>query len=293
LSLGTLIYLGVVVAAGLFAVTRVLLLLSSSASRRKQHLQGKRWLDAIRTDSPVEDPVATARVRGLANIEHSTTVNRRVAVPAILLLTAVLAAIPFIDRVPAAILSVVVGAVTVFVGFAARPIVENAFAGLVIAYSRNFNIGDTVLIEDDRYGTVEDITVTHTTIRLWDWRRYVIPNHLMMQKPVFNYSLHDTYQWAYVELWVAYGTDLELVRELAIDAAQASKHFADHEDPTFWIMEMGEHGIQCWIAAWADTASSAWALKCEIRRHLLAAFTKHGIAPHTYRLDMLDKPAAA
>lgn len=285
LSLGGAIYLVAVVAVGTLLLLRVLLLLGRTDSRRRERLEEKRWLDAVKMESPVEDPVARALEQGLETIDRNTTIARQAVVPVIVLFTGALAAIPFLDRVPAAILSVVVGAVTVVAGLAARPVIENAFAGLVIAFSKLINIGDTVML-GDLYGTVEDITVTHTTIRVWDWRRYVIANNKMMQSAVINYSLHDRYQWAHVEFFIGYDADLSLVRELATEAPKTSQYFADYESPAFWVMEMAERGIRCWVAAWAESPSSAWMLKCDMRESLLHAFKEHGITAHTYRVDV-------
>jgi small-conductance mechanosensitive channel len=169
-------------------------------------------------------------------------------------------------------------------------VIENAFAGLAIAFSRLINIGDTVLL-GERYGTVEDISVTHTTIRLWDWRRCVIPNSKMLQSEVINYSLHDRFQWAYVEFWVNYDADLKKVAELAAEACKASAHFAPYEPPVFWVMDLAERGICCWIAAWADSPSSAWVLKCDMRATLVRAFAEHGICPHTYHVEAAARGA--
>lgn len=285
LSPGVVLYLAVVTGAGVLLMVRVLFLLRATDRRRRTRLESKRWLDAVRMASPVNDPVAHALDRGLESIDRNTTIARRAVVPLILVLTGALAALPFLDRVPAAILSVLVGAVTVLAGFAARPVIENAFAGLIIAFSRLINIGDTVMV-DDHYGTVEDITITHTTIRVWDWRRYVVPNSKMIQNSVINYSLHDRFQWAYVEFWVGYDADIQKVRQLAVEAPTSSAHFADYDPPAFWVMEMAERGIRCWVAAWADSPSAAWMLKCDMRESMLTAFKEHGIEAHAYRVDV-------
>lgn len=284
-SLGAAIYVASVVTIGGLLIVRTAIWLRSAEKRRRERVEEKQWFEAVLTDTPLDDPVGEARARGLVNIEGNTTVTRRVLVPTLVVGTIVLAALPFLGQIPAALISVVAAIVTVVVGVAARPVVENAFAGLAIAWSRQVNIGDTVLV-DDFYGTVEDITVTHTTVRLWDWRRYVVPNAKMMNSSLVNYSLHDRFQWAHVEFWVGPEVDLDVVEELAVTAPESSAYFAaEHEPPRFWVMELGQHGNRCWIAAWANTPSEAWSLKCDIRTALSAAFRREGISVHGFRLD--------
>lgn len=284
-SLGTAIYVVAVLAIGGLLMVRAALWLRLLERRRRERVNAKEWFEAVLTDTPLDDPVGEARARGLDNIEGNTTVTRRVLIPTLAVGTMVLAVLPFLGQIPAALISVVAAIATVVVGVAARPVVENAFAGLAIAWSRQVNLGDTVLV-DDFYGTVEDITVTHTTVRLWDWRRYVVPNAKMMNSSLVNYSLHDRYQWAYVEFWVGPEVDLEKVEELAVAAPERSAFFAkDYEPPRFWVMELGQHGNRCWVAAWANTPSEAWSLKCDIRTALSAAFQREGISVHGFRLD--------
>ncbi|MEC8496226.1 MAG: pyridoxine 5'-phosphate synthase, partial [Planctomycetota bacterium] len=119
-----------------------------------------------------------------------------------------------------------------------------------------------------------------SVIRIWDWRRYVIPNSQLLQQDFINYSLTDSYQWAYVEFWVSYEADLSLVEKLASDATAASGAFVDYEPPSFWVMEMGKDGIRCWVAGWTDNASDAWALTHDVRTKLAMALHAHGITCH-------------
>ena len=231
-SPGAAIYVAAVWAIGGLLIAKTAIWLRSAERRRRERVEEKEWFEAVLTDTPLDDPVAEARARGLVNIEGNTTVTRRVLIPTLVVATVVLAVLPFLGQIPAALISIVAAIATVVVGVAARPVVESAFAGLAIAWSRQVNIGDTVLV-DDFYGTVEDITVTHTTVRLWDWRRYVVPNAKMMNSSLVNYSLHDRFQWAYVEFWVGPEVDLEVVEELAVMAPERSARTAFGSMPAY------------------------------------------------------------
>ena len=196
---------------------------------------------------------------------------------------------PLLDKIPAALISFLFGTVTVMVGIAARPFIENVIAGVVLAFTQPLRIGDTVLI-DDKWGKVEDISLTYSIIQIWDWRRYVIPNSQLLSKDFINYSLIDTYQWAYVEFWVSYEADLEQVKKLAMEATAASPAFVDYEDPSFWVMGMGKDGIRCWIAGWTDTPADGWALTHDIRTTLSMSLHRHGITCHSFNHKIQREP---
>ncbi|MCB9851569.1 MAG: mechanosensitive ion channel [Phycisphaerales bacterium] len=251
---------------------------------RHDRLEKLRQFDAVRTSSPLDDPNEQARKQALLNVETRFTLFRATLVPVILLLTISIVALPLLQQLPGTMLSLVVAAVGVIVGIAARPMLENFVAGVVISFSRPFRIGDTVTI-DNEFGTIEDITVSHTIVKVWDWRRLMIPNSQMISKQFVNYSIIDRYQWKYVEFWVAPDSDLKVVEEIAKSAAKSSPSYANYEEPRFWVMEMGKEGLRCWLAAWADTPSAAWQLSHDIRTRLVADLRDRGVKTHVHRLE--------
>lgn len=257
---------------------------------RKAGLRKRSLLDAVRSGTPLMDPLAIAQERGLDSIDKNATIVRRLIVPMIVVATGMLAAIPLLSSVPATIVSAVVAVIAVILGMAARPLIENAMSGLVISYSKLVNLGDTVRVEDV-YGTIEDITITHTTIKAWDWRRYIVPNSKMIQHSFFNYSVIDKYEWAYVDFWVSYEDDFELVDKIACDVPKQSKYFAAHDAPQVWVMELAPEGMRCWLAAWANTPSEAWYLRNDMRTGLVRELRKHGIRTHLRRHEVAKTPA--
>jgi len=271
-----LVYLTVVLSLGAFALIRTLLYLGRTRRVRLDGVQERRRFEAVRTDSPLEDPKAVAMERGIESIEKHFSVLRRMLVPLILFLTFLLAAPALLADTSATTASMLGAVVAVILGMALRPLLENAVAGLVVSSSRLVRIGDTVRI-DDWYGTIEDITTTHTTIKIWDWRRYLVPNSRMLQSSFFNYSLFDTYQWAYVEFWVAPEVDLDVVREIAVAAPAKSSHFSGSEPPKFWVIRAEKDAICCWVAAWARTPSEAWSLTNDVRTEVLRELRRREI----------------
>ncbi|MFW5924832.1 MAG: mechanosensitive ion channel family protein [Myxococcota bacterium] len=280
-------YISVIVLIGLWATWRINRSLRRSATARHRELDAKQPAElepARSTVAPFSKAAAASKKRGAESIEERFTVHRRLLLPLVMLATATLASLPFLGALPATMVSVVAGAVALVIGVAARPMLENAIAGLMMSMSNVVRVGDTVLIGNDYYGTVEDITMTHTTVKLWDWRRYVTPNSEMLQSSVVNYSLYDQYLWACVEFRVSPEADLEEVRRLAVQAASQAPQLVSSEDPEMWIMELEKESVCCWLVGWTRNPSDAWLFKNYVRGRLQKLFRDHGIATHTHRV---------
>ena len=252
-------------------------------NRRKKRIKRLKRFESVKTATPVDEPVEDAIEAAVDSIENRFSIIRKLSFFSIITVWVVALIFPFIDKVPATFVSIVVAASGIIIGVAARPFIENLISGIVISFSRSVRIGDTVII-DDKYGSVEDITITHTVVKIWNWRRYIIPNSRMLSKELINCTINDAYQWIHVEFFVAYDYDIDLVKDLAISVASGSKYFADYEDPKFWVMDLEEKGYKCWIAAWADSPIDAWELGNDIRTELIREFRAKGIKTHKYEL---------
>ena len=194
-----------------------------------------------------------------------------------------LLSIPYWDSMPTQLISSVTAVVMLVLGIAARPFIENLIAGIVITLSRQFRTGDTVIV-DDQYGTVENITPTHTTIKIWDWRRYIISNSTMLNKEFVNYSVVDNYIWSHAEFWVSVDSDLKKVEAIAVACAEASPHTMKDQPVSFWVMGMEKDAVKCWVAAWTDDPGKAWMYKSDVLMLVLAKLHKKGIKTHSFRV---------
>ena len=79
------------------------------------------------------------------------------------------------------------GAAGLILGLAARPLLTNLIAGMQIAITQPIRIEDAVIVEGE-WGWIEDITSTYVVVRLWDWRRMVVPMSYFLEKPFQNWT---------------------------------------------------------------------------------------------------------
>jgi small-conductance mechanosensitive channel len=228
----------------------------------------------------------------IKGVQSRFTIIRRTLTLCVFAAWAVALTFPFIGKLPSTMLSILIAVTTAVVGIAARPLVENMISGIVISFSRQLRVGDTLMM-DGQYGTVEDISITHTKIKTWDWKRYVIPNSRMLNKEFVNLTLNDSLLWAYLEFSVSYDADLEEVSEIATRVAGQSPHHNAQEPPQFWVMRMDKESVTCWVAAWADSPAEAWNLKSDIAVRLIREFRERGIPTHMNQVHLNRAPATA
>ncbi len=251
--------------------------MQSWKSERIARIKKLENFSAVPTSSPYDDPDARARREAELNVQARFSVMRVVLVVLLAGAVGILGTLPFLGKLPQTLLSFIVTVTIAIVGIAARPLIENFISGIVLSFSRQLRVGDTVLLDSEHYGTVEDINPTHTVVKLWDWRRYVIPNSSMLQKELISYSHKDDYLWTHVPFHVSPAADIDEVERLAIEAATRSTHRAGFEEPQFWIREMLSGSTLCWVAAWAKNPEDAWYLRSDIRKSLVKDLKKAGI----------------
>lgn len=161
------------------------------------------------------------------------------------------------------------GIVGIALGFAAQTTIANLFSGIVIAFTQPIRLGDNVNI-DDEYGSVETIGLFYTSIRLWDNRRLLIPNKLLSDRTIRNYTLVDARSPGLVMLRLQYGTDVEAVRKLLLDEARAHPFFLDDPAPSVVVTEADNVGVTVRLMAWASSQAEAFTMAAELREKALA-----------------------
>jgi small-conductance mechanosensitive channel len=97
-------------------------------------------------------------------------------------------------------------------GLAARQVLANPLAGILLAVSQPIRIGDTVTIEGET-GRVDDLTLSHTFIDTGDGRLVIVPNEIVVTSVVVNRSTGDLSAPVMASVWVPLAADLEVARQ--------------------------------------------------------------------------------
>ncbi len=159
------------------------------------------------------------------------------------------------------------GAAGIVVGLALRPLLTNLFAGIQLAVTQPIRIGDAVIVENE-WGWVEEITGTYVVIKLWDWRRMVVPLSYFLEKPFQNWTRQSTNLIGTVLLWVDYTVPVASIRQKLEEIAKASKLW-DGQVVNLQVVDSNERAVQLRALVSARTSPQAWDLRCEVREKLI------------------------
>src|SRR5205085_6604728 len=96
-------------------------------------------------------------------------------------------------------------------GVAARPTVGNVISGLQIAFSDMLRMDDVVVVEDE-WGRVDDITLTYVVVRTWDERRLILPTSYFVDNPFQNWTRHESRVIGTVFLTMDFTVPVDAVR---------------------------------------------------------------------------------
>lgn len=160
------------------------------------------------------------------------------------------------------------GAAGIVVGLALQPVLKNVFAGIQLAVTQPIRIDDAVLIEGE-WGNVEEITSTYVVIRLWDWRRLILPLSYFMEKPFQNWTRDDAALIGTVMIYLDYATPIAAVRRKVEEIATASRLW-DRRVVNVQITDFKQSTMEVRILVSAGTSPKAFDLRCEVREQLVA-----------------------
>jgi small-conductance mechanosensitive channel len=203
-------------------------------------------------------PVVDTRLRFL----------RRVGGAIIILVGVALAVAQFtaLDRLASTVLASSAIAAAV-IGFAARQVLANAIAGLMIAITQPLRIGDLVTFEEQT-GTVEDISLTYTWLRMGSDARLIIPNERLASGVLRNDSIRSTTVALEVKVWLAPDAD----EARALEVLEALEDARDAR-----ITDVTETGVCVLVAGPPVATADRIEREARLRAAALRALREAGI----------------
>lgn len=160
------------------------------------------------------------------------------------------------------------GIAGIVAGLAARPMLENLIAGVQLALTQPLRLEDAVVINNE-WGWVEEINSTYIVVRLWDWRRQIVPLSYLFQNPFTNWTRSSSSIIGTVFVYADYTLPMDAVRTAATAIVQASPLW-DGQVVNIQVSDAKEQVIEVRVLASARDSPRAWDLRCEIREKLIA-----------------------
>ncbi len=151
-------------------------------------------------------------------------------------------------------LAVFAGAIGVGIGVGLQGIASNFISGLVILAERPISIGDRVEV-GDKGGTVRRIGARATVIVTNDNISIIVPNSKFIEDPVTNWTYGDPRVRFRIPVGVAYGSDIDKVREALIAAGREHPNTLAEPAPNVFLSEFGDNSINFELVVWSSEMS--------------------------------------
>jgi small-conductance mechanosensitive channel len=167
-------------------------------------------------------------------------------------------------------------ALLIGIGLALQTLFQDIISGVFILVDQSVHVGDIIEIEG-KVGRVEEIKLRTTRAVTIDNKVLIIPNHLYLTNSLYNWTQNGQSTREYVDVGVAYGSDVELVRQLLIEAANSSKLVFVKPVPVVIFMDFAESSLNFRVSFTIRDSFNARFPKSEIRFAIDRLFKENNI----------------
>lgn len=160
------------------------------------------------------------------------------------------------------------GFIGIVAGIAAQPTLGNLFAGLQLAFSDALRIDDIVVVQD-QWGRIEQLTLTYVVVRTWDERRLVMPVSYFTQTPFENWTKNGGELQGTVLLHVDWSLPVAELRSCVHDWL-AEHPLWDGRNWSFEVIDVLDNGlVELRAVVSAANSANLWTLRCDLREWLV------------------------
>ncbi len=163
----------------------------------------------------------------------------------------------------------------VAIGMALSGNLANFAGGLIILVFKPFKVGDYIDAQSGVSGTVQEIQIFHTILRMVDNRIIYVPNGSLSSNAITNYNKQETRRAEWV-FGVEYGEDYEKVKSVLERLIEADPRILKDPAPFIGLSSLSASSVDIKVRAWAKT-SDYWDVVFDFNKTVYATFNKEGI----------------
>ncbi|WP_297089072.1 mechanosensitive ion channel domain-containing protein [uncultured Draconibacterium sp.] len=159
------------------------------------------------------------------------------------------------------------GVAGIIIGFAAQKLIATVLAGLQIAITQPIRLDDVVIIENE-WGRIEEITLTYVVVKIWDQRRLVVPSTYFFEKPFQNWTRTSAEILGTVFLYTDYRVSFEALRK-ELTRLLENTPLWDKKVNVLQVTDAKEYGVEIRALVSAKDSPTAWDLRVYIREKMI------------------------
>ena len=162
------------------------------------------------------------------------------------------------------------------IGFALQDLFKDLISGITILFEGNVAVGD-ILEVDGEIGAVKEIKLRTSIMKTRDGVHIVIPNSLVVNEKVTNWTKSSKITRFQIAVGVAYGSDVENVKELLLQAANNNSEVSKRPTPMVFFNDFGDSSLQFDIHFWVEDTWKVEIIKSELRFAIDKLFRENNI----------------
>jgi len=178
-------------------------------------------------------------------------------------------------------LTVFSGAFGLAIGFGLQKTFGNLIAGIILLMDRSIKPGDVIAVNDGKgnsFGEVKRIGIRAVSVTTRDNREYLIPNENLMTQQVENWSYSSREVAINIPIGVAYGSDLDLVEKLLLEAISSTPRVLPFPSPGVLLSAFGPSSIDMTMVVWIDDPEGGVGnVRSDVLWRVWRLFGEHGV----------------
>ena len=164
------------------------------------------------------------------------------------------------------------------IGYAAKDSLANFTSSIFIAVFQPYRVGDLVDFRGE-YGQIEDLTLRHTVIKTTDNKRIIVPNSIMSNEPIINWSIHEQEISWVVDFDLEKASDIDRAREIIIQSASSHPMVLKDRPMSVQLVSSQYSELILRLEVAVPGRNVAKGIGCDIREAAKKQFEKEGISP--------------
>jgi potassium-dependent mechanosensitive channel len=177
--------------------------------------------------------------------------------------------------IPVDKIAIVLGALSVGIGFGLQTIVNNLVSGVILAFEKPIQIGDTIQVGVVE-GVVKDIGIRSSKIKNWDGAEVIIPNGDLLSQYLTNWTLSDKKRRVELIIGVAYKSDMDLVTELITKELNRDEILKAPE-PKVFLQTFADNSVNFRVLFWVNDVDIWILVRDQVMRGIFKAFKNNDI----------------
>lgn len=160
--------------------------------------------------------------------------------------------------------------------FALKGPLENFFGAISLLMDESFRVGDRVHVQDINLdGTIQDIGLRSTKFLTWDNELILVPNSILANATIRNYVLPSPKERCVIDFDVAYGTDIDKVKEVILDVLNGFDFALDEPPREVFFKTMDAYALKFQARFWIKDVSELYGSKLKATDAIYRALIKH------------------